>query len=143
VLVWDPLSEGPDLNGIPFDQVDLELDDNSMTAFDFRRDLPLDPPDLWLFDDKTMTVEFFDISTDRTAYVYANVTSLSFDNCPCISNPDQADTDGDDIGDACDNCPFSANADQADSEGDGIGDVCDPEPRVDNNVYPLDDDGGG
>ena len=34
------------------------------------------------------------------------------DNCPLISNADQADTDGDDIGDACD--PLT------DSDGDGI-----------------------
>jgi len=29
----------------------------------------------------------------------------SGDNCPTISNPDQADPDADDIGSACDNCP--------------------------------------
>lgn len=65
------------------------------------------------------------------------------DNCPFQWNADQADIDGDGIGDVCDptdnrdadgdgildaddNCPAAANGDQADVDGDGIGDVCDP-----------------
>ena len=59
------------------------------------------------------------------------------DNCPLVSNADQADMDWDGTGDLCDddrdgdgfgnavdNCPFVSNADQADGDGDGYGDLC-------------------
>jgi alpha-tubulin suppressor-like RCC1 family protein len=51
------------------------------------------------------------------------------DNCPTTPNPDQANQDDDEFGDACDNCPNHANTEQADSDGDGAGDACDACPR--------------
>ena len=43
-----------------------------------------------------------------------------------LEGPDPAlDTDGDGVPDLTDNCPNVANADQADLDGDGIGDACD------------------
>jgi hypothetical protein len=39
-----------------------------------------------------------------------------------------ADTDGDLVPDVSDNCPTVFNPDQKDSDGDGLGDACDPTP---------------
>jgi mono/diheme cytochrome c family protein len=47
--------------------------------------------------------------------------------------PEPVDTDGDGVTDENDNCPSVSNADQADADSDTIGDVCDPFPNEPNN----------
>jgi len=52
------------------------------------------------------------------------------DNCPDLANADQANEDGDKLGDACDPCPIDANDMPTDSDGDGVADACDPHPNI-------------
>jgi hypothetical protein len=83
-----------------------------------------------LIDDVTVSVDALDTDSDGHPD--------SSDNCSSISNANQANNDGDSMGDACDtdddndtvvdmtdNCDFDANVDQTDSDNDGIGDICD------------------
>ena len=59
------------------------------------------------------------------------------DNCP-LESGSQRDVDQDSIGDVCDNCPFDANIDQADCDGNGIGDVCEVDSDKDGTVEICD-----
>ena len=62
----------------------------------------------------------------------------SSDNCPTVSNANQANADGDSRGDACDNCPTVANSDQLNTDGDAQGNVCDADD--DNDTIPDESD---
>ena len=79
----------------------------------------------------------------------------SNDNCPAVTNSNQADTDNDGTGNACDstpngdddsdgfdnntdNCPSISNADQIDTDTDGVGDACDSTPNGDTDTDGVD-----
>jgi hypothetical protein len=49
---------------------------------------------------------------------------------------DSCDSDGDGVPERIDNCPTVANRDQADWDGDGLGNVCDPTPGTDPHAPP-------
>lgn len=66
----------------------------------------------------------------------------ALDNCPGVTNADQADTDGDGPGDLCDNCPLHKNDTQPDKDEDGTGNICDTCPYL-SNPGNLDSDGDG
>lgn len=57
------------------------------------------------------------------------------DNCPQVSNANQADGDSDGVGTVCDNCPTVNNPSQTDTDTDGTGDACE--------AGPADADGDG
>jgi hypothetical protein len=56
--------------------------------------------------------------------------ATSIDTPITIDAPAGHDEDGDGIPDVIDNCPHIANVDQADMDGDHVGDACDPQPDV-------------
>jgi hypothetical protein len=160
VLV-SPVSEGPCSAGIVIESSDqpfsikLTLSINSMQV---RRGAPLEPPlatgpnadwdSDFVPDDGNDSGSAFDAPCGL-----GGVTFDCDDNCPLVSNPDQADdnadgvgnactaidfflgvirdSDGDGVGDSSDNCVWIANPDQEDTTGpadgdipDGIGDAC-------------------
>lgn len=76
------------------------------------------------------------------------------DNCPGVNNADQADNEGDGLGDVCDedddndlvpdvadNCPLTFNPRQEDFDEDGLGDACDTQTGPPRRKEQCKDDG--
>jgi|GEM_PF-2306533 len=85
-----------------------------------------------------------DVSNADQADADGDVRGDVCDNCMSVINPDQANSDADDFGNACDNCPNITNQNQADGDEDGVGDACDNCPENANqNQADADADGVG
>jgi uncharacterized delta-60 repeat protein len=88
---------------------------------------------------ETFIVEITTNESDITIPV-SQIEGLIIDN----DAANGSDSDNDGVLDAVDNCPATANADQADLDGDGIGDLCDTDDDGDGvpdteDTFPRDD----
>ena len=104
---------------------------------------------------------FFDGTTHNSAIIVGTGGSCTgdtdgdgvinaIDNCPSVSNANQANWDGDALGDVCDdsdgdglmdsadNCKAVSNPTQANFDGDALGDVCDPDQDGDGAANETD-----
>jgi hypothetical protein len=75
----------------------------------------------WDWSSLGSTYDNYDIGPDDPVLE----TLILDDNCPSVTNPDQADGDSDGVGTACDNCPAVTNENQTNTDGDPLGDACD------------------
>ncbi|MEL6719491.1 MAG: LamG-like jellyroll fold domain-containing protein, partial [Bacteroidota bacterium] len=82
------------------------------------------------------TLSNFTLDGTASNWIEESGNGISPEECESEVCPE--DTDGDGICDDDDNCPMIANPDQSDSNGDGIGDACD---MPDENATALDFDG--
>jgi len=57
----------------------------------------------------------------------------------CLSGQLQLNNDNDLFPNNVDNCPFVTNADQADTDGDGEGDLCDIDAQRNFSIFKTDE----
>jgi len=85
--------------------------------------------------DSIMMSNLLGLQNNQIIYEYSGY-DLTFKMYSCGASI--ADMDGDGIADEDDNCPDTANADQADADGDLVGDVCDDTPNGDDDNDGVD-----
>jgi hypothetical protein len=91
--------------------------------------------DYWDSGQDFAAIESMDSDGDRYINI-DEITALTFPGD--ASDYPVEDTDGDGVPDADDNCPTVPNADQADLDGDGIGDACDSDADGDGYTSDVD-----
>nr|WP_290856299.1 thrombospondin type 3 repeat-containing protein [Flaviramulus sp.] len=128
-----------DLNGAFLGQ--LIIGNNNTPIQNTTEVTGVDPADssTWPQADPNYISFFF----NPTAHTFYDVFVIDANGCQSVTqkvrlNIIPGDSDGDGVLDSDDNCPDIANADQADNDGDGLGDVCDDD--IDGDGTPNEDD---
>lgn len=80
------------------------------------------------FGTSTFTMREYPAGTNQCNWVADDEPSCKGPTQACSQTGQTPDADNDGVSDALDNCPLDANSDQADNDGDGLGNVCDSTP---------------
>ena len=137
---FDPEAVGPGIYTITYDYTDANgCSSSANNDIEVYNSTPDDTAsgeacglNTYNFEDTEYAVGIYDIErTDENGCSYTTVLTVS---CEIVI----VDSDNDGIADENDNCPDTANADQADADGDLIGDICDDTPNGDDDNDGVD-----